>query len=709
MKHLLTGILLTFFLSSCAKEGDFKVTIPVVQEPKVQTLLGDAKQQYQVWGTESFHRAIANHEIKSATENSPRKDSLLVAFPKKLLGENFVFGGVITKVSDPNSEVLGNLKLSDLPPIFVKPTLRIQDNQVQMELKGCLENCTETSNDESIISTPVVALDENNDRLVLDLAAIGEKLNLVQMLDPKGEATQLKTVKAQVAAVDFSLSTLVFDVEVQMAPLESKNLGTVPETRFTVRWYLRLGSVFNPSFVSRDKTDGVGFFMTERSLYPKIERHSLPRGGEGQVKYFIKNIPKEYQNSFRKAFESWNEKFIQVSGSPLLQIEFVDPEDPRSQYLVPGDIRYNILEWDLNNQASYGGLGPSIANQFTGEILSSNVLIQGPRIVQIYKKWFQVSEKAEALKKEGRTTESHALVKEFLMSQQQQNDRFHARRVSLVLGSSAAFKIHSQLVPTQDPAFQKEDFEVVPTGVGYDDYMNGYFLDMVAHELGHNLGLRHNFSGNLGAAQGAPVLGKVSASVMQYLGRAFRYLDEIGPYDVMAIKYGYTGVLPESKNRFCTDEDVPDKESRTLSAECSRDDATTDPFGFFMSRLHRAVGLIIARGTAEAPVWKAEEMIKTAGSAVHGMAFYASSAGTTGNKWVQFFNKPGRPRSVEEVPSYVWEMMRQTLCPSDLDAVLAQKSKEARIEMQLNHLSFIKAVNDELSQELGPETAFNCQ
>src|SRR3712207_7536078 len=33
----------------------------------------------------------------------------------------------------------------------------------------------------------------------------------------------------------------------------------------------------------------------------------------------------------------------------------------------------------------------------------------------------------------------------------------------------------------------------------YEKYMEGYMLEIVAHELGHNLGLRHNFKGNLGA------------------------------------------------------------------------------------------------------------------------------------------------------------------------------------------------------------------
>jgi hypothetical protein len=440
----------------------------------------------------------------------------------------------------------------------------------------------------------------------------------------------------------------------------------------------------------------VGYFLTERGIDPKIIRHSLSSETQGSVKYYLKNIPEDYRDSFKKAFEEWNEKFVEITGKPIFKIEFIDSEDPRSQALVPGDVRYNILEWDLDNQASYGGLGPSIANPYSGEILSSNVLIQGPRIVQIYKEWFKVAEKAKSLREQGQFGEAESLLRNFALSTPHQNPSFVQSRMSLSLGARAGFKIHAQEPPTQDPVFQKDDFDIVPEGVSFEKYMSGYFFDMVAHELGHNLGLRHNFSGNLGATEGVPTLGKVSSSIMEYLGRGFRYLDQIGNYDVMALKYGYLGIAPEVKNMYCTDEQVPDSDSGTLSAECSRDDATTDPVGFFVGRIKRSVDLIIARATNEAPVWKAEEMIKTSSSAIQGLAFYASSAESKGSSWKQFFNKPGRPQNVAEVPQFVLELMSQTLCPADLDQVLSQKSPEARLQTQLNLVNYIKWVNEKL-------------
>ncbi|MBM4303957.1 MAG: hypothetical protein FJ112_06485, partial [Deltaproteobacteria bacterium] len=622
---------ITFVLVSlvaCSKFDKLRepeVTVPVQDKIETRVELGDSIQTYQVLGSHSLLSAIKTKEVRGVGNRKIKTKSLVLSFPKKLIGENFVFGGVVTQVSDVKNATLGNLKLSDFPPVFVNPVLSVKDNQFSMDLNGCLQNCDELSSQETVISLPIVALDEVNDRVVVDLSVLGEKLNLIKMMDPNGEDTQLKTKTSEVVSMDFSASTLVFDVKISMVPIQTKAGENPEETDFTVRWYLRLGSVFNPAFVSREKTSGVGYFMTERGRVPKIIRHGLThfsgQSDQGVVKYYLKNIPEDHKESFKLAFDAWNQKFIETTGRKLIRYEFVDIEDPRSKFLIPGDIRYNILEWDLVNDATYGGLGPSIANQFTGEILSSNILVQGPRIIEIYQKWFKVSEKIQELQSQGREFLAQEELKSFLLSREIET-RKSKGQLKLTLQGKAGFNIHSQDRPYEDPVIQKEDFDLIPVGVSYEDYMRGYFMDLVAHELGHNLGLRHNFKGNLSAGEGDPQQGKVSVSIMEYLGRSFRYLDEIGPYDAEAIKYGYMGVLPTITDGFCTDEDVPDLQNTKLSAECSRDDATSDPFGYFLRRLNRAVDLVISRGTETASAWKAQEMATFIDSTVRGLAFY---------------------------------------------------------------------------------------
>lgn len=722
-QRIVVGLFVSLIvLSGCGKR-ELEVTTPVNNtDPRIEQKLGEANAPYVVMGEQAFMDAKASRAVVSAKSKSaisflskvakaaglvikkllgnadnvdePAANSLVVGFPIGLLGEQQLFGGVITKTSAKDSETLGRLKLMDLTPLHVRTVVAKgeKENEFVFGLVGCVNACAEGSEQKALVGIPIVGVDEKGQSIFLDLSSLGSQLNLVEILDPDGSYTKLKTKTAKTVAVDYSVSTLVFDVEVTMVPVEVKSdVQEVPETTFTIRWYLRLASKFHPEFVARDATQGVGYFMTERSKTPKIQRHLIPSQGTGglnaeTVKYFIKNVPQEHKKAFAASFDAWNNKFVVLTGKKLIAYEFVDATDPRADKLVTGDVRYNILEWDLVNRAPYGGLGPSIANQFTGEILSSNVLVQGPHIVKIYKEWFETAKKVKTLMEEGAVIEALSLMRE--------GDK--ALKAMLEEGSSTKFKVSlgelgfrdvSQQASLEDPIMQREDFDLFPSGYTFETYMEGYWLDLVAHELGHNLGLRHNFRGNLSFS--ALEKGKVSHSIMEYLGRGFRHLDDVGVYDVIALKYGYLGVAPENRTLFCTDEDVPDAEHLTNSAECSRDDATNDPYGFLEARLERAVGLLIGRSDASATLWKVDDMKRELSSALPAIAMYAATAEKTAATWTNFNVKSDRPKVAAEIVAFVKESIRSKVCPKDLADVLKGKSEAAKAQV-LENLAGLK-------------------
>ncbi len=715
---LLMLAVLTIFTSACSKKSPSQSKVTNI-EKNVNVLLGKPgdEHRFQVLSDDVLppqekidfknNKIFAKHAIgnKAAGSTTNHKilvedgiPSLHVGYPIGLIGEESIFGGVIIQVSDKTSESLGGLKLTDLSPIHVRPMLnRNTEGAMVLTLIGCFTECSETSLPDALVDIPIVGADNEKGTAILDFSALGTELDLITILDPTGQRTKLKAISANVTRVEFDQPTLFFDVQTKMIPIDSR--PTDPDlkvTEFTTRWYLRLSSLFDPTFISRDPAPGVGFFTTERAKAEKITRFSLK--SNRTVHYYIKNVPEKYQPIYTEAFDKWNVELKKIIGRDLLSYSILKETDARYNDIIPGDIRYNVLEWDVNNRASYGGLGPSIANQFTGETISANVLIQGPKIIEMYTKWFEHSQTATKLIAEGNQVEADKLMHDFNIETKVAVDRADDLKFHLKLGKKLKMEVRSQRPELEDPAY-KGHFEIVPRGIYFDDYMTGYFSEMLDHELGHNLGLRHNFKGNLGSFE-TKVPGSVSRSIMEYLGRPYRHLNIIGPYDRMAIAYGYTGVTPKELTWYCTDENEA-QDAKTLlimSAECSKNDATNDPYTFWETRLSRALDLALERKSLEAPIWKVTELAELM-DAIKGLSSYALGAEKTASTWTNFFGRLDRPENKEGMKEFVLETFNRKFCDKSLDLVVSGKvTAEAQKLTQDNLTEIRKAVSTRLAE-----------
>ncbi len=555
----------------------------------------------------------------------------------------------------------------------------------QLLFVGCASKCKESSPRLPLIAFPISAVDTKSALLMIDLSAVGRALDLLAMLDPTGEGTGLKSVSSVATTFDSSAQTIIFDIDSHMKAADPEN-APLPDTTITVRWYLKSSAAFDSAFVARPQTAGVGFFTTDTAADVKIKRWSMARFGEAGIKYYIKHVPTEWQPAFAQSFDAWNKTFQDSFGRKLFDYEFIPENDARNELLVPGDIRYNIVEWDLVNKASYGGLGPSSGNNYTGEIINANVLIQGPTVMALYSDWFKVANDAAALKAAGKTEEGARLLKSFAVKADaalkpavQQRLRLHKKD----------FLIHAQRPELADPHTQRNDFEELPPHVDFKSYMNGYFFDMMTHELGHNLGLRHNFRGNMGATDTGEK-GSTSRSVMEYLGRRYRYLDQVGEYDVMALQYGYAAIAPTHLDWFCTDENKWAPKTKGASPECTSDDATSDPYTYFEFRLARSIDYLTARGESYAPVWTQANLKRELTAALNGLLSYASVEPTVAEKLTNFFGKPGRPSDVKLVQTYVVNRVKQQLCDPNLDLVIAGKYDPAARALTLKQIQELR-------------------
>jgi hypothetical protein len=122
----------------------------------------------------------------------------------------------------------------------------------------------------------------------------------------------------------------------------------------------------------------------------------------------------------------------------------------------------------------------------------------------------------------------------------------------------------------------------IPAGMTRKDFLEKMITHVVLHEVGHTLGLRHNFKGSLEAS-----------SVMDYTTNEDAVLLAVpGTYDVAALKVLYGLSATEPTQAFCTDE------STVVDAQCDRFDTSNNPLTLDIApRFKKVMRSFLASGT----------------------------------------------------------------------------------------------------------------
>jgi hypothetical protein len=358
-------------------------------------------------------------------------------------------------------------------------------------------------------------------------------------------------------------------------------------------------------YVPRLADDRVGYFVTKVYDYDKLDlegtttyyinRWNLEKKNPGAtlsepkepIVFWLENtIPHEYRNAIRDGILEWNKAFARAGFENAVVVK----QMPDDAVWDPADVRYNTIRWIPSLTGGGGGaMGPSRVNPLTGQILDADVTVRAP-LNFIFS--YNAFNSPLSLSGGGQ----RGLLPGDINPWDQDNLAMGMERDFGILDMFASGKIRSlQDVPKE--------------------YIYDAVKQLACHEVGHTLGLRHNFKGSSTIAlkdlHNATLTAKesIGSSIMEYLPsnlapkgvRQGDYFQKtIGAWDYWVIEYGYrpfgaqrpedelpklaeiAGRASEPGLVYGTDEDAYDVGSYASSVDplAMTYDLSDDPLGF---------------------------------------------------------------------------------------------------------------------------------
>jgi Met-zincin/Domain of unknown function (DUF5117) len=255
-----------------------------------------------------------------------------------------------------------------------------------------------------------------------------------------------------------------------------------------------------------------------------------------------RTIPLKYRNAIIKGIEGWNPAFEKI-GFKNAVVAKVQPDDATFDTL---DVAYASVRWITNATPQFGAIGPSQVDPRTGEILDADISFESlnSRSVRTIKSQFLTAPSAlewQKILQLPATTDGHQAKTGGSAAHHHDGDNCtHAAHVTEQLGYAL------------DVLESRGDLD--PDSPEVEQFVQEALTDVTLHEVGHTLGLRHNYRSSkiytekqLSDREFTAKNG-LAGSVMEYApfnlpapgekgGTPFQTV--IGPYDYWAIEYGY--------------------------------------------------------------------------------------------------------------------------------------------------------------------------
>ncbi|MDR0247793.1 MAG: zinc-dependent metalloprotease [Burkholderiales bacterium] len=411
----------------------------------------------------------------------------------------------------------------------------------------------------------------------------------------------------------------------------------------------------------------VGFFLTEKldftdndarlPIVRVIHRWRLEKKDPDvtlsepvtPITYWLdRTIPQRYRQPIREGVLEWNKAFERIGFKDAIRVE-VEPDDAT---FSTSDLRRPSIRWLTTAKAAFGGIGPSVVDPRTGEILDADIGLDASQVRAVAAIFSEAIDSAHA-------SEANA---EIISGKTGGVPQEHACMIGAAAMQEAQFGL-SLLALRGD---------VVPDDAETQRFVFDFLKSITMHEVGHTLGLRHNFHASTVYSE-IQLSDKtftqehgLGSSIMEYLPwnlalsgqpQGAYQMTALGPYDYWAIEYGYS-VWPENEEAtalariaqrgiddprlvYATDEDAAPS---ALDPEVNPNDLGNDPLAYAQKRMTlskelwtRSEAMMLPEGTRYALLRRnftrgmrgAEQAVTFASRYVGGARLRAARAGDT--------------------------------------------------------------------------------
>ncbi len=291
----------------------------------------------------------------------------------------------------------------------------------------------------------------------------------------------------------------------------------------------------NTDFGTGIERDPRRFIVNRWRLEKKDPQAPMSEPVKPIVFWLDRNIPARYREAIRAGVLEWNKAFERIGFRDAIRA----PDEPQDAPMDLAGPRHASVRWFLDSDEGALAIGPSVVDPRTGEIVDADVAMSD--------NWARVPRRIAREQLPGLSSPS-GFAAPLLGTHEHDAACQHARDAMAELDFSLALMQARGELDPESPQAEALVLQVLK--------------DVTMHEIGHTLGLRHNFRASLAVPvsrltdaaftreQG------LSGSVMDY--NAFNIplqgeplaefaMTTLGAYDYWAIEYAYRPFAPQDE------------------------------------------------------------------------------------------------------------------------------------------------------------------